>query len=71
MQPVSRDTLKRIMHQFPTVAWSDGELDELVSPSFGVITGFQQLLDNIETLMRTDLGDLPMAGSLRRGAGNR
>jgi hypothetical protein len=71
MQPVSRDTLKRIMQQFPTVAWSDGELDELVSPSFGVITGFQQLLDNIETLMRTDLGDLPMAGSLRRGAGNR
>jgi len=71
MQPVSRDTLKRIMQQFPTVAWSDGELDELVSPSFGVITGFQQLLDNIETLMRTDLGDLPKAGSLRRGAGNR
>jgi len=70
MQPVSRDTLKRIMQQFPTVAWSDGELDELVSPSFGVITGFQQLLDNIETLMRTDLGDLPMAGSLRHGAEN-
>jgi hypothetical protein len=71
MQPVSRDTLKRIMQQFPTVAWSDGELDELVSPSFGVITGFQQLLENIDTLMRTDLGDLPMAGSLRRGAGHR
>ena len=71
MQPVSRDTLRRIMQEFPTVAWSDGELDELVSPSFGVITGFQQLLDNIDALMRTDLGDLPMAGSLRRRAGNR
>ncbi len=71
MQPVSRGTLKRIMQEFPTVAWSDGELDELVSPSFGVITGFQQLLDNIDALMRIDLGDLPMAGSLRRGAGNR
>jgi hypothetical protein len=71
MQPVSRDTLKRIMQQFPTVAWSDGELDELVSPSFGVITGFQQLLENIDTLMQANLGDLPMAGTLRRGAGNR
>jgi hypothetical protein len=71
MTPVTRDTLKRIMQEFPTVAWHDRELDELVSPTFGVITGFQQLLDNIDALMRTDLADLPMAGPLRRGTGNR
>jgi hypothetical protein len=70
MQPIRRETLKCIMEEFPTVAWRDGELDELVSPSFGVITGFQQLLDNIDMLLRTDLADMPMAGSLRRRAGN-
>ena len=71
MQPVRRETLKRIMEEFPTVPWSDGELDELVSPSFGVITGFQQLLDNIATLLCSDLAEMPMAGSLRRSARNR
>ncbi len=71
MAPVTRDTLKRIMQQFPTVAWRESELDELVSPTFGVITGFQQLLDNVEALMRTDLADLPMAGPLRRDPGKR
>ena len=71
MQRLTRDTLKRIMQEFPTVAWGEGELGELVSPSFGVITGFQQLLDNIAVLMRADLAELPMAGPLRRSTGNR
>jgi len=71
MQRLTRDTLKRIMQEFPTVGWRESELDELVSPTFGVITGFQQLLDNIDALMRADLADLPMAGPLRRGTGHR
>jgi hypothetical protein len=71
MRSVSRETLKRIIEEFPTVAWSDSELDELVSPSFGVITGFQELVNNIAALTQTDLGHTPMAGSLCRVTGDR
>jgi hypothetical protein len=66
MRSVSRETLKRIIEEFPTVAWSESELDELVSPSLGVITGFQELVNSIEALTQTDLGHTPMVGALRR-----
>jgi hypothetical protein len=71
MRSVSRETLKRIIEEFPTVAWSESELDELVSPSFGVITGFQELVNNIAALTQADLGHTPMAGPLRRVTGDR
>jgi hypothetical protein len=71
VRSLRKDTLKRIMEEFPTVSWGAGELDELVAPSFGVITGFQQLLSNIEALEAVDLGETPMAGSLRPAAAGR
>ena len=56
MEPVSKATLHRIIEQFPTVAWSDEDLDELVAPKYGVITGFSTLIEEIATLMSIDLG---------------
>jgi hypothetical protein len=69
MRSVSRDTLKRILEEFPTVAWGEAELNELVAPSYGVITGFQHLLTEVKELADFDLGDTPMAGALHRPSG--
>jgi hypothetical protein len=65
MRSVRRETLRRMLQEFPTVSWGENELNELVAPSLGVITGFQQLLRNVEALARTDLAETPLAGSLR------
>lgn len=56
MEPVSKATLRRIVEQFPAVPWDDAELDELVAPQYGVITGFGVLFADIEMLMSIDLG---------------
>lgn len=44
----------------------DGDIDELVDPQMGIITGFQVLLDELETLRKIDLGDTPPAQGLQR-----
>ncbi len=36
--------------------WPDTELEELIDPKLGIITGFGDLLDELEKLRRTDLG---------------
>ena len=66
MRSVSRETIRRILEEFPTVSWGEREIDELVAPSFGVITGFQQLLADVEALAKIDLGETPLAGPIRR-----
>ncbi|WP_234999592.1 hypothetical protein [Roseovarius albus] len=46
--------------------WTDDELDELVDPKLGIITGFQDLLDELETLRQIDLGTIPPAQSVQK-----
>ncbi len=58
MKKASRDTLLQINEAFPSVRWGEQELEELAAPRQGVITGFQQILEEIEALQRTDLEDL-------------
>ena len=41
--------------------WSDAELNELIDPKMGIITGFQNLLEELEVLRKTDLGTTPPA----------
>lgn len=67
MKPVSKDTLKRIREEFPTQPWDDAELEQLVGPEFGVITGFRDLLGELEEIRKVDLGTTAIAGPVRKG----
>jgi hypothetical protein len=46
-------------------SWSDAEIKELVYPQLGIITGFQDLLNELEELRRVDLGTTPPAMSVQ------
>ena len=65
MKPLRKETLLGIRDQFGGYAWSDAEIDELVEPKLGIITGLQDLLEQIEELRRVDLGAIPPAGDLQ------
>ena len=41
--------------------FSDAELSELVDPQLGIITGFSDLLEQLELLRKMDLGATPPA----------
>ncbi len=66
MDPLTQETLLLVRRQMACHDWSDAELAELVAPRFGIITGFQQLLDQQEALRRLDLGSLAPAQGVRR-----
>ena len=61
MKPLQKSTLMRLCKQLAAHPWHETELEELVDPKLGIITGFQVLLDDLEKLRRTDLGSLPPA----------
>lgn len=65
MKKLTRRTLEDIRNSFPTIAWGQEDLQELVAPKFGIISGFSQLLDDLERLMTVDLELTPPAGPLR------
>jgi len=64
MQKLDRQTLLGIRDQLGGYAWDDSEIDELVDPKLGIITGFQDLLDQLEQLRRIDLDAIPPAGDI-------
>ncbi len=66
MQTISKDTLIRIRDQLGAHAWSDAELQELVAPSMGIISGLPGLLRELDELRAVDLGSIPPAGSVPR-----
>ena len=55
------ETLKGLRDSLAAHGFSDAELSELVDPKFGIITGFDDLLEDLESLRRLDLGDTPPA----------
>lgn len=65
MDRLTKSTLASLRDQLAAHGFTDAELEELVAPKLGIITGFQDLLDELETLRRTDLGTLPPAGAVR------
>ena len=65
MEPLAKDTLASVVEELAAHPWSEAELDELVAPRFGIITGFQGLLHELETLRHLDLGETPPAGPRR------
>lgn len=61
VKPLAKTTLEAICEQMASHAWSDRELEELVDPKLGIITGFQDLLEELDILRNTDLGTTPPA----------
>ncbi len=65
MQKVTKDTLTGICKQMASHSWAQAEIDELVDPQLGIITGFQDLLNELEELRKIDLGTIPPAMSVQ------
>jgi hypothetical protein len=64
MHKLEKKTLIGIRDQLASYAWNDAEIAELVDPRLGIITGFQELLDQLECLRKIDLGSTPPAGDI-------
>lgn len=64
LTPLTKTTLQRILAEFPTYDWSDKELEELVSPKYGIITGFQKMIEDVRKLIESDLKEIEPAGKL-------
>jgi hypothetical protein len=66
---LSPKTLQLIKAEFPIHDWSEEELNELVSQKYGVITGFNEILNDIRELARQDLDDIEPAGKIETDEG--
>ena len=64
MKRPTKELLAQMQATFPAFEWSDAELDDLVRPGYGLITGFPELLIEIERLCERDLEVLSPAGAL-------
>lgn len=65
MNPLQKETLAALTTQMASHTWESSELSELVDPKLGIITGFQDLLFELEVLRRLDLGNIPPALSVK------
>lgn len=65
MDRIEKSTVTQVCRQLAAHPWTDVELDELVAPKLGIITGFQELLDALEGLRQTDLRDVPPAQGIQ------
>ncbi|ANT54863.1 hypothetical protein [Mesorhizobium amorphae] len=65
MQRLKKATLTGICAQMASHGWSEEEINELVDPRLGLITGFQDLLNELEQLRKIDLGTTPPAMSVQ------
>ena len=66
---LSQKTLQLIKAEFPIHDWSKEELNELVSQKYGVITGFNEILNDIRELSEQDLDDIAPASNLETDEG--
>ena len=64
MKPIQKQTLLGMRDQLGGYAWQDVEISELVDPRLGIITGFQDLLDQLEVLRKIDLQAIPPAADI-------
>jgi hypothetical protein len=64
LTPLTKQTLQRVQTEFPTHHWSDHELEELLSPQYGIITSFQKIIEDARKLIEIDLNAIEPAGEL-------
>jgi len=58
------ETFADMRDMLATYGFSDAELSELVDPKLGIITGFADLLAQLEVLRKMDLGATPPASGI-------
>ena len=66
MKKLQKKTLSGLCGQLAAYPWKDEEIDELADPKLGIITGFQDLLNEIDLLRQIDLGALPPAQGVQQ-----
>jgi len=66
MKKLRKQTLIGMRDQLGGHPWTDAEIDELVAPKLGIITGLGELLEQLEALRAIDLEDIPPAGDIPR-----
>ena len=55
------ETIQSFQEVYSTYMFKNNDLNELVNPNLGVITGFNDLMDQLESLRLIDLGQTPPA----------
>ena len=65
MKPLQKSTLSQLCEELAAHPWREAELEELVDPRLGIITGLQEPLRELEKLRLADLGDVPPAQGIR------
>lgn len=63
MPAPDREALEQVLAGLTGRRWTAADLDALVAAGDGVITGFADLLEDLEKLRRIDLGRLPPGGT--------
>lgn len=66
MKDLTKSTITGICTEMTSHPWSEAEISELIDPKLGVITGFQNLLTELDALGSIDLGTLPPAGTVQK-----
>ena len=66
MKKLQKQTLIGMRDQLGGYPWGDAEISELVDPKLGIITGLQDLLDQLEELRKVDLEATPPAADISR-----
>jgi hypothetical protein len=66
MKKLQKQTLIGMRDQLGGYPWDDVEISELVDPKLGIITGLQEILEQLEELRRVDLGATPPAVDIFR-----
>jgi hypothetical protein len=61
MEKLQKDTLTGICTQMASHSFTEAEINELIDPQMGIITGFQDLLNELEELRKIDLGTIAPA----------
>ena len=58
---IELEIIRSVQETFSTYNFKNNDLNELVNPNLGVITGFNDLMDQLESLRLIDLGQTPPA----------
>ncbi len=64
MKTLRIETLLTIVDEFPSFTWDQTVLEELIDPKLGVITAFGEILEEIETILSLDLGEIGLSTGL-------
>ncbi len=66
MKKLQRSTLNGLCEQLGAYSWKNEEINELADPKLGIITGLQDLLNELEVLRKMDLDALAPAQGVQQ-----